>query len=218
MPVPRWSDIESYSYWDYLGICERLLAILLLVLLSPLLVAIAIAILVLSGRSPLIAHRRVGRFGADLWVLKFRTMWPHRTAVAPLRTLLTVERIADDSGPDLKGPGDLRVVSRFARFCRKHSLDELPQLAHVATGDMALVGPRPVTRAEVERVFGPHAVEILRVKPGITGMWQVSGRNRLSDEERRRLDLECARRRSLRAYAGILIRTLPEMLNGANTW
>ena len=83
---------------------------------------------------------------------------------------------------------------------------------------MSLVGPRPITEAEIECYYGADAQEVLRVKPGIAGLWQVSGRNLLTYSDRRALDLELVRRRSLRLYMEILLRTVPEVWSGANSW
>jgi exopolysaccharide production protein ExoY len=198
--------------------CERFLCAILLVFLSPLLLGIAIAIAMLSRKSPLIAHRRVGQYGSELWVLKFRTMW--QRGDGPLRAggFFSVEFIDDETGPGRKGPEDTRVASRFARFCRLHSLDELPQILHVLDGRMSLVGPRPMTRAEVREIYGADAAEILRVKPGLAGLWQVSGRNRLTSGERRALDLEWVRSKSPALYVVVLLRTIPEVLFGGDTW
>jgi exopolysaccharide production protein ExoY len=196
---------------------ERFAAAILIALLSPLFLAIWVAILLLSARSAFIAHRRIGQHGSELWVLKFRTMWACRGRLR-LRNAFSVEYIDDQTGPFRKSPDDSRVSGRFGRFCRRHSLDELPQLVNVLTGEMSLVGPRPVTPAEVLPIYGPKAEEVLRVKPGLSGLWQISGRNRLSAEERCRLDLECVRQRSVRMYFRILMRTLPELFTGESAW
>jgi lipopolysaccharide/colanic/teichoic acid biosynthesis glycosyltransferase len=129
-----------------------------------------------------------------------------------------VERIDDMTGPYAKSPADARVNSRFAGFCRRHSLDELPQLWHVVRGEMALIGPRPLTRSEVEEHYAGVAGELLSVKPGIAGLWQTSGRNRLTYAERRELDLLFVRGRSAAMYARIWARVVPEVWSGANTW
>jgi exopolysaccharide production protein ExoY len=97
-------------------------------------------------------------------------------------------------------------------------LDEIPQLWHVMAGEMSLVGPRPLTATELDLYYGAAAQEILHVKPGLAGLWQVSGRNRLSYAERRALDLRLARNRSLRMYLRILLQTIPEVLRGSNSW
>ncbi|MDE3164352.1 MAG: sugar transferase [Acidobacteriota bacterium] len=199
---------------DFREAFERAAAGFLLLAALPVLAVSGLAIFALSGRSPLIAHRRVGLNGRDLWVWKLRTMWRRRGAY----DARLLEYIADDDGPARKSPGDRRVMCGFARFCRRHSIDELPQLLNVVRGEMALIGPRPVTRREMRQIFGAAAEEIVRVKPGITGLWQVSGRNRLTAAQRRALDLELVRRRSPGMCASILLRTLPELIGGNNSW
>jgi exopolysaccharide production protein ExoY len=172
---------------------------------------------VLSGRTPLIAHKRVGWRGATLWMLKLRTMWGPESS-QDRRTSGWVEYIDDETGPTQKQSADPRVPNWFARFCRRHSIDELPQLWHVIKGEMALVGPRPVTPAELRQHYGAQSDMVLDVKPGIAGLWQVSGRNRLTYTQRHQFDLEYVRSRSLRMYLKILLRTIPEVLHGANSW
>jgi exopolysaccharide production protein ExoY len=196
---------------------ERFAAAILIAVLSPLFLAIWVTILALSARPALIAHRRIGQNGSELWVFKFRTMWTCRGRL-PLREIFSVEYIDDQIGPFRKSPDDSRVSGRFGRFCRRHSLDELPQLVNVLSGDMSLVGPRPVTPAEVVQIYGSKAEEVLRVKPGLSGLWQISGRNRLSAEERCSLDLECVRKRSVKMYFRVLMRTLPELFTGESAW
>lgn len=200
--------------WKALGWGERLGAMLLLILLSPILCVTGIFILLLSRRTPLVMHRRIGQFGKPFWTLKYRTMWP---APARPRSWL-VERVEEEPGPDIKVEADPRVTSRFARFCRRSSIDELPQLWHVAAGSMSLVGPRPLTREELRRHYGADGPEVLSVKPGITGLWQVRGRSRLTYAQRRRLDLFLVRKRSPRLYFEILRRTLPAVLQARNAW
>ena len=144
-------------------------------------------------------------------------MWDHEDTCEGRRAGW-IEYIDDDRGPRLKQAGDPRVNNRFARFYRRHSIDELPQLWHVIRGEMSLVGPRPMTAGDLRRYYDGHADEILQVKPGLAGLWQVSGRNQLSYLERRRLDLKLVRRRSIRMYLEILARALPEVWSGANSW
>ena len=155
----------------------------------------------------------MGWQGETLWMLKLRTMWDSDRVPGSG----WIERI-DDAGPALKTPRDPRVGSRFAQFCRRHSIDELPQLWHVVRGEMSLVGPRPMTAGELRKHYGSDADEILRVKPGLAGLWQISGRSRLSYAERRRLDLKLVRERNAAMYAAILLRTVPEVLTGENAW
>lgn len=198
-----------------LGALERMAALCVLVALAPLMLIVAIATAVLSRTSPLIAHRRLGIGGSPLWVLKFRTMWPRTPH--PGRLAL-VEYIVDENGPREKGVRDRRVCSRFALFCRRHSIDELPQLLHVVRGEMSLVGPRPITDSEWKLHYRPHAAEVLQVKPGLSGLWQIQGRSGLTYAQRRDLDLALVRNRSLKLYFQILLWTLPEIWNGRNAW
>jgi lipopolysaccharide/colanic/teichoic acid biosynthesis glycosyltransferase len=218
IPVPRQAAPIQDLTWQTLDICERLASVALFAALSPLLIGSAVTVSLLSRRAPLIAHRRVGWRGATLWMLKLRTMWNSQTPAVERRTSGWIEYIEDGDGPELKQRGDTRVTNWFARFCRKHSIDEMPQLWHVIRGEMSLVGPRPVTDAEIQRYYGRDADEVLQVKPGLAGLWQISGRNRLTYEERRRLDLRFVRNRSVRMYLRILLRTIPEVWRGSNSW
>jgi exopolysaccharide production protein ExoY len=217
IPVVRQAVPELDLKWQAVGICERIASAALFTAVSPALAASAVAISLLSGRTPLIAHRRVGWRGNTLWMLKLRTMWG-TAAGEPRRSTRWVEYIDDQAGPRQKQPDDPRVPNWFARFCRRHSIDELPQLWHVVRGEMALVGPRPATDSELRLYYGAETETILAVKPGIAGLWQISGRNRLTYEQRRDLDLQFVRNRSMAMYASILLRTLPEVLRGANSW
>lgn len=195
-------------------LCERLAAAALLAAATPVLALSAATLAVLSRRSPLIAHRRVGWRGATLWMLKLRTMWDETESARGC----WVERIEDGAGPLQKEAGDPRVRNAFARFCRRHSIDELPQLLHVIRGEMSLVGPRPLTAEELTRHYCADAREILEAKPGIAGLWQVSGRNRLTYDERRELDLKLVRGQSPGMYLRILIRAAGEVWSGTNSW
>ena len=172
---------------------EWALAAGLLIALLPVLTAVLAAVAVASRKSPLIAHRRLGLYGREFWMLKVRTMWdrsqpPTLRAAIPHAgdwTEFLIEHIRDTHVPRFKGASDPRVTSRIAVFCRRFSLDELPQLIHVLSGRMRLVGPRPITRAEWNEHYGASSMEVLSVSPGMTGMWQVMGRNRLTYGQRR---------------------------------
>lgn len=202
--------------WRLIRLAERLACVLALVVLSPIWLTVAIAIRLLSGESPLIAVLRSGRFGQPLWLLKFRTMWlgPRE----PRSSSGLVEYVVDEVGPLRKEPSDFRVTSRLARFCRRFSIDEMPQLLNVIAGEMSLVAPRPLTSSELREYYGEDAAEVLSVRPGITGLWQVSGRNALSYAERRRLDVLLVRTLTLKLYLRILLRTIPVVLMGKNSW
>ena len=209
LPIPS-------TAWRAIGWAERLACVLLLTLLSPVWLTAGIVIIVLSGRGPLIAVLRAGRHGKPLWLLKFRTMWPG--AGAKRGAFAFVEHIVDEDGPLRKDSADVRVTSGFARFCRRFSLDEIPQLFNVIAGEMSLVAPRPLTRSELSEYYGEEAAEVLSVRPGITGLWQVSGRNSLTYAERRRMDMFMIRNLTIRLYLRILLRTIPVVLTGKNSW
>jgi exopolysaccharide biosynthesis polyprenyl glycosylphosphotransferase len=191
---------------------ERALAALILLLMLPLMVAIAIAIKVTTSGPVLFNQVRVSRAGREFSIYKFRSM--RVDAEALLETLREQNEIAE--GPLFKIRCDPRVT-RVGRWLRRYSLDELPQLLNVIRGDMALVGPRPLLPVEVAG-FGDKGSRRLLVKPGITGLWQVSGRSDLSWDESVRLDLYYVENWSLALDAQILVRTLRAVLQGAGAY
>jgi exopolysaccharide production protein ExoY len=195
---------------------ERATGAALLVVASPVIAASAVAVTMLSRRSPFIAHQRVGEGGKLLWMWKLRTMWTRQAPDQEERGW--VEYIVAEPPCGAKNPADHRVTSRLAKFMRRHSIDELPQLWHVARGEMSLVGPRPLTRAEVARHYGTRAAELLSVKPGITGIWQTQGRSAVDFPERAAMDLELVKGLTLRTYFSILLRTLPVLFRGKGAW
>ena len=196
-------------------------AVLLLVL-SPVFLALAIAIRLDSSGRAIYRQRRVGRNQEPFTVNKFRTMdsgaghETHREFVIGLiaaRELAPGETQAQrDESNFFKMANDTRVT-RVGRFLRKSSLDELPQLWNVLRGDMSLVGPRPPIPYEVEH-YPPHWFDRFAVKPGMTGLWQVNGRSELGLEEMIALDVEYARTRSLWLNVKILARTVPVVFAG----
>jgi exopolysaccharide production protein ExoY len=183
---------------------EPIAAAVALVLLLPVLIVVAAAIIVLARRSPLIRHTRVGWRGETLAMWKFRTMWGAGEAL--------------DFDPTVKTADDPRITSRFAAWCRRTSIDELPQLFHVLRGQMSFVGPRPITRLEIDTFYGDCAEELLSLRPGLTGLWQLMGRNRLSYATRRELDLLLVRRASAGLYFSILLKTVPRVLTGTGAY
>jgi lipopolysaccharide/colanic/teichoic acid biosynthesis glycosyltransferase len=196
-----------------LNMMERLAAAVALVALVPLLALLGAMVAVRSGRSPWIRHLRMGWGGRPLPLWKLRTMWGPE---APGNGVAWVETIVSAASqvPAAKNLPDARVADRFATFCRRYSLDELPQLLHVVRGEMSLVGPRPLTRNELEQYYAPCLQEVLAVRPGITGLWQVCGRNRLTYAQRRRLDLFLVRRQSPGLYLRILLRSMAVAVSG----
>lgn len=193
---------------------EPFVAAVALLVLAPPAIVIAITIAALSRRTPLVRHTRAGWRGTELPLLKFRTMWMAEDAPGPL---FGIEDVSGEV-PPAKSSGDARVRSRFAAFCRRYSLDEIPQLYHVARGEMSLVGPRPITPAELEEHYGPCAAEVLSVRPGLTGLWQTMGRNRLNYARRKRLDLWFVRRASAKLYLAILRRSIACVCSGRDAY
>jgi lipopolysaccharide/colanic/teichoic acid biosynthesis glycosyltransferase len=191
-------------------------SVLLLILLLPLFAVLAIAIRLDSPGPVLFRQRRFGRDLEPFVVTKFRTMRhgvahdTHRTFVLGLIAGDHPER--PNGGPRFKMVEDERVT-RVGAFLRRSSVDELPQLWNVLRGDMSLVGPRPPIPYEVEH-YPAHWFARFAVKPGVTGLWQVSGRSELALEDMIKLDVEYARRRSLRLNLWILARTVPAVLSG----
>ena len=212
--TPAFRVLALRASWRPAQALERTVAAALLVVSLPVIGLAAAIVWILSGRPPFIAHRRLGFAGTPLWVLKLRTMWTGRHR-APFRL---VERLNPRPVEFRKAQSDPRVTSRFAAFCRRYSIDELPQLLQVARGELALVGPRPITVAEFELHYADAAPEILYVKPGITGLWQVQGRSRLNYAQRRRLDLFLVRKPSPFLYAYILLQTPLRVLTGRGAW
>jgi lipopolysaccharide/colanic/teichoic acid biosynthesis glycosyltransferase len=195
---------------------ERAAGVFLLAITSPVTIASALAVAVLSRRSPLVAHLRVGQNDQPFWMWKLRTMW-ERGAASPRRRGW-IEYVDAEPHENGKDASDRRVTSRFAALCRRHSIDELPQLWHVARGEMALVGPRPLTRAELVRHYGPRTAELLSVKPGLTGLWQVSGRSAIRFPQRAWMDLALVRTLTPKMYLTILLRTVAALIYGKGAW
>ena len=153
---------------------------------------------------PIYSHRRVGFRGREFKCYKFRTMVPDSDAVLD-KLLEANEELARIWATHRKLPNDPRVTP-IGRFLRKSSLDELPQLFNILKGEMSLVGPRPVTAEEVSH-YRASADKYLAVRPGLTGLWQVSGRNLMTFAERVRLDANYVDQWSLWSDVGIIART-----------
>jgi exopolysaccharide production protein ExoY len=143
-------------------------------------------------------------------MLKLRTMWERGGRRADFCLVEDVSGCA----PAAKQARDHRVNSRFAALCRRYSVDELPQLCHVVRGEMSLVGPRPITRAELDEHYSDCMDEVLSLRPGMTGLWQTMGRNNLTYSTRRRLDLILVRNASVTLYLRVLLQSIPCVLNG----
>jgi lipopolysaccharide/colanic/teichoic acid biosynthesis glycosyltransferase len=200
-------------------------ALAMLILLAPLLAAIAILIRLDSPGPVLFRQQRIGRDRRPFTVNKFRTM---QHGAAHDRHREFVLALINGEAPRHEAPGEAAPglyykmigdprVTRFGRVLRRSSLDELPQLWNVLRGHMSLVGPRPPIPYEVEN-YPPEWFARFAVKPGITGLWQVSGRSEVTLEEMVELDVEYGRRRSLWLNVWILVRTVPAVLGARGAW
>lgn len=190
-------------------ICDVVLALGLLAFLGPMMILIAICTYIADPGPVLFAHRRIGHRGQTFPCFKFRSMAIN--AAERLQELLERDPVArEEWARDHKLRNDPRIVG-IGRFLRKSSLDELPQLFNVLRGEMSLVGPRPIVAEEIER-YGRYFSRYCDVKPGITGLWQISGRNDVSYRRRVAIDVKYATIRSVGLYFRILALTVPMVL------
>jgi lipopolysaccharide/colanic/teichoic acid biosynthesis glycosyltransferase len=201
---------------------------LVILMLSPLLITAALIIVIVDGRPVTFAGKRVGILGRLFPMMKFRTMRrdaeaiekkiqehkisktaqhfvdPEHESVLKLRKALL--KFSDEE----KYPNDPRILP-FGKFMRKFSIDELPQLFHIVNGDMSLVGPRPFAMWEVAE-FTPRDLLRHKIKPGLTGLWQISNRSKITHDEAIGLDLKYAARQSFWLDLKILLMTVPVAL------
>ena len=188
---------------------DLLVAVPALLLLSPLLLGIAIAIRLSDGGPALYRHTRIGLDGRPFACLKFRSMV--RDADAVLARHLAQNEVAAREWAETRKLKDDPRITRLGDVLRKTRVDELPQLVNIVRGDMSVVGPRPIVAAEIEK-YGPHIDDYVRARPGLTGAWQVSGRSDVTYGERVRLDTDYVNNWSLARDVVIIVRTIPAVL------
>jgi len=204
-PAPAVPGFESITYRLLKRSLDLSVAIVGLVLTLPLFPVIAVLVKLDSKGSVFFAQKRVGRHGCLFTCYKFRSM------VADAENQkVKLAALNEASGPAFKIRQDPRITA-IGSFLRRSSFDEMPQLFNVLLGQMSVVGPRPQIPTEVE-LYEPWHRARLAVKPGITCLWQISGRSHVGFDEWMRLDLEYIRRRSLRTDLFILLRTLPAVM------
>jgi exopolysaccharide production protein ExoY len=186
-------------------IFDLMLAISALLLLLPGLFALAAMLFLLDGRPVIFKHKRIGMNGKSFDCLKFRTM--RRDADKRLEELLANDPARRQEWKETqKQQGDPRIHT-LGKYLRITSLDELPQLINVVRGDMSIVGPRPIVAEEAER-YGLRLPYYLALKPGITGLWQVSRRATTTYDERVGMDMEYFKRCSLLTDLTIILKTI----------
>lgn len=200
---------------DWMRGLDVVIATVGVIFIAPLLLLLAFAVFAQDGGAPIYKQNRIGRGGRVFGCLKFRSMVPD--AQERLDHLLATDPAARlEWAVDHKLRNDPRVTA-LGRFIRKTSLDEFPQLFNVIAGDMSLVGPRPIVQAETLR-YGAYLRHYLTVRPGITGVWQVSGRNDVSYRRRIACDILYARRRSFSKNLQIMAATFPAVLQSRGSY
>jgi exopolysaccharide biosynthesis polyprenyl glycosylphosphotransferase len=217
-PLEGWGRIGKRTF-DIIGSMAGI------IVLSPILLLVGLLIKLKDPSGPIMyRHRRLSRNGKEVFVLKFRTMlWkycdgpnrPYKTAADTFRAMGRSDLI--EKFNKVQKLDDDPRVSRLGRILRKTSLDELPQLLNVFFGDMSLVGPRPILPLELEH-YGDNSSRFLALKPGITGLWQISGRNDVSYEDRVKLDIYYVENWSLLLDSKILLKTVRTIFKGRGAY
>lgn len=212
--VPEGSTPRHVTYHALKRILDVIGSLLIGLVFSPLIIVIAVRMSLEDGPI-LFRHPRVGRGGRAFECLKFRTMVPNAEQI--LRDLLEKNPQANAEWlRDHKLKNDPRVT-RIGRFLRRTSLDELPQLWNVLRGEMSLVGPRPIVKEEMLR-YGKHARRYLAAKPGVTGLWQVTGRNDTDYRRRVALDAYYVKKHSILMDVRILLKTIKVVVWGRGAY
>lgn len=217
--LPAWNGHESIPLTPDRGLYQRFtkrtldftVASLALLALTPFVLAIAALIKLEDGGPVFYRSVRVGQGGRRFSFWKFRSMI--RNADASRDRLQNLNEV---DGPVFKIENDPRIT-RVGRWLRRSSLDELPQLWNIVRGDMSLVGPRPPIAEEVVK-YEPWQLRRLSVRPGLTCLWQISGRCTIPFDEWMRLDMEYIDRRSLLLDVEILLRTIPAVMSGEGAY
>ena len=190
-------------------------AIAAIAMLLPLLILLVILLKVTSPGPILFAHPRIGKGGRVFPCYKFRSMVVDSAQVLE-RHLAHCPEAREEWARDQKLRNDPRVTP-IGRLLRRSSLDEVPQIFNVLLGQMSMVGPRPIVFGEVIR-YRQYIVDYMAVKPGITGLWQISGRNNTTYRRRVALDTAYARSRNLALDVAIMARTIPAVLSGSGCY
>jgi exopolysaccharide biosynthesis polyprenyl glycosylphosphotransferase len=218
-PAMSWRGGQPFIEWHAptlrwrQQVAKRVMDVVLasagLVVLSPVMAAVAIAVKLTSPGPTLFGHLRLGRFGRGFRCLKFRSMYSD----AEQRLRADPELYSEYVRNDFKLPTEKDArITPLGRFLRRTSLDELPQLLNVVRGDMSLVGPRPIVPDELCLYEDDGPLLFLSLRPGITGAWQVSGRSSVSYPERARIEVDYVQTWSFAKDVELLIRTVPAVV------
>ena len=190
-------------------IFESFLALIAIIIALPVMLLVGLIVVFQDGGRPIFVQQRIGRGGIPFPCLKFRTMIVDSQAQLE-RLLASDPEAAREWATDQKLRNDPRITP-IGAWLRKSSLDELPQLFNIVAGQMSFVGPRPIVDSEVSR-YGRYFQHYISVRPGLTGLWQVSGRSDLTYRRRVVIDTVYVRTRSLALDLMIVLRTIPAML------
>ena len=201
---------ETVKHFPLKRVIDLSLASIFLLLSTPIIIALYLIVRLSSKGDAVFNHERIGRGGIPFPCYKFRTMY--NDSEQRLKDLLDNDpALREEWNKSHKLKNDPRITP-LGKFLRCSSLDELPQLWNVIRGDISLVGPRPVTKAELEAHYRAKSSKILSIRPGITGLWQVSGRNNTSYPYRIQLDEYYVDNQSIILDLKILLWTIPALI------
>lgn len=201
---------NSTYYFVIKRLMDVVFSAIALIVLSPIMLIVAVAIKLEDIKGPILfSQERVGYLGKKFKMYKFRSMY-----VDAEERLHEIQHLNEQTGPVFKMKDDPRIT-KVGKFIRKTSLDELPQLINILKGEMSIVGPRPALLREVVQ-YNDYQKQRLLVKPGLTCIWQVSGRNNIGFDEWVELDLEYIENQSLGLDIKLILQTIPALLGDRN--
>jgi exopolysaccharide production protein ExoY len=210
------SDEASRSFSRFIKYAiDTIIALVALLVLAPMIVMLIALLLAVQGRPIFVAHRRIGKNGVMFPCLKFRTMVTNAEEVLRRHLAANPSETAEWA-KNRKLKNDPRITPLGA-LLRKSSIDELPQLLNIILGHMSIVGPRPIVPGEAE-LYGAYFVDYIQVRPGLTGLWQISGRSDVSYNRRVELDVRYVHERSLGRDIVIMIKTVPAVLRAHGSY
>ena len=198
---------ENYLYLGVKRVFDFLMALISIVLLSPIFIVILIAIKLNSKGNAIYKHKRIGKNGKYIYLYKFRTMYINSKEM--LDEILKDPERKKEWDTYYKLSNDPRIT-KIGKILRKTSLDELPQLFNILLGEMSFVGPRPVVDGEIDK-YGANKDKLLSVLPGLTGWWACNGRSTVGYEERMKLELYYVDHKSISLDIKVLFKTFIEV-------
>ncbi len=187
---------------------DKIFSLIVIILISPILLIVTFLIMFNDGFPIFFRQKRVGKDGKLFKIYKFRTMVKNAETILQNNDKLFSEYVKN--GYKIDANRDPRLLS-FGKFMRSTSIDELPQFFNVIRSEMSVVGPRPVVEKELDDLYGSQKDIYLSLKPGITGLWQVSGRSTIKDSERVALDIQYANTKNIFIDVKIIFKTVIEV-------